>query len=81
MTVPDILAAPQIADRGMVETFADVPGVGRDVSVVTPGIKLDGTAPRVSAPPPELGQDTDAILAELGYGSEEIAVLRDAGAI
>lgn len=81
MTVPEILAAPQIADRGMVETFADVPGVGRDVSVVTPGIKLDGAAPRVSTPPPELGQDTEAVLAELGYGAAEISALREAGAI
>jgi len=81
MTVPEVLATPQIADRGLVATFADVPGVGHDVSVVTPGVKLDGAAPRVSAPPPVLGQDTESILEELGYGAVEIADLRESGAV
>jgi len=32
-------------------------------------------------PVPTVGEDTDAILGELGYGSKEIAALRAAGAI
>ena len=81
MTVPDILAVPQVADRGLVETFAMVPGVGRDVSVVVPGVKIDGEAPRVDTPPPELGAETDRILAELGYSSDEVRQLKDSGAV
>jgi crotonobetainyl-CoA:carnitine CoA-transferase CaiB-like acyl-CoA transferase len=41
-------------------------------------IKLDGQRlPAASAP--ALGADTDAVLAGLGYGSDEIAALRAAG--
>ncbi|WP_193179684.1 CaiB/BaiF CoA transferase family protein [Nisaea sediminum] len=81
MSVPEILAAPQIAGRGLVESFAAVPGAGRDISVVVPGVKIDGAAPRVDAPPPVLGAQTDEILNDLGYGAEEIARLRAEGAI
>lgn len=81
LTVPEVLAVPQVADRGLVETFEQVPGVGRDVSVVVPGVKIDGEAPRVDAPPPELGSSTDEILAELGYSSGEVARLKDSGAV
>lgn len=81
LSVPEVLAVPQIADRGLVETFEKVPGVGRDVSIVVPGVKIDGEAPRVAAPPPELGAQTDEILTELGYSSGEIENLKDSGAV
>lgn len=81
LSVPEVLAVPQVADRGLVETFEKVPGVGRDVSIVVPGVKIDGAAPRVDAPPPELGGQTDEILAELGYSSGEVARLKDSGAV
>jgi hypothetical protein len=40
---------PQIADRGFLKRYDDVPGVGRDIDVVTTGVKLDG-APSASTP-------------------------------
>ena len=67
LTVPEALAAPQVADRGLLATFANAPGVGRDVSVVRTGVKIDGAPPAVDAPPPELGADTRAVLGALGY--------------
>jgi formyl-CoA transferase len=80
-SVPDILAHPQIAERGMIGGFADAPGVGRDVKLARTGIKLDGEAPSTATPPPELGADTGAVLAELGYDEVTIAKLRSDGAI
>lgn len=81
LTVPEILEMPQIADRGFLADYADVPGVGRDIRVVTTGVKLDGVAPTVNAPPPELGKDNDAIWRALGLSAGEIESLRAEGAI
>lgn len=81
LTVPEVLAHPQIADRGMLAGFADVPGVGRDISVVRTGVKLDGEAPAVDAPPPELGQHNGEVYGALGLDTEEMARLRQEGVI
>jgi len=76
LDVPAVLSAPQISERGFLQTYVDVPGVGRDVALATTGIKLDGAAPTVDTPPPTLGQHNDAIWQELGLSDEEIADLR-----
>lgn len=81
LTVPEVLGMPQVADRGFLKAYEDVPGVGRDISVATTGIKLDGTAPTVDAPPPELGQDNETVWADLGLSPEEIADLKQDGVI
>ena len=81
LTVPEVLEMPQIADRGFLAHYQDVPGVGRDITVATTGIKLNGTAPTVDDPPPELGQDNDDIWASLGLTQADIDALRKAGSI
>ena len=80
-TVPEALDHPQIRDRGMIARFADVPGVGRDIQVVRTGIKVDGQALAVDAPPPLLGQHSEDILDGLGYSHDDISALRSDGAI
>ncbi|MEM8589646.1 MAG: CoA transferase [Pseudomonadota bacterium] len=81
LTVPEVLAHPQIAGRGMLASFADAPGVGRDISVVRTGVKLDGEAPSVNAPPPELGQHNDEVYGALGVDPGEMERLRQEGVI
>ncbi|NRB33519.1 MAG: CoA transferase [Rhodobacteraceae bacterium] len=81
LSLPDILAHPQIAERGMLATFDDVPGVDRPVTALRTGMKLDGEAPNVDAPPPALGADTDQVLTDLGYSVDDIAALRAEGVI
>ncbi len=75
-SVAQALAHPQIASRGMLGTFRNAPGVGRDIRIVRTGFKLNGEAPEVDTPPPLLGQHSDEILAELDYSAEEIEALK-----
>ena len=81
MTVPDVLTHPQIAERGLLSDFEDVPGVGRDITVMNTGVKLDGAPLRVDTPPPELGADGADIWGALGLSADEIAALAEKGAI
>ncbi|MEO0624794.1 MAG: CaiB/BaiF CoA-transferase family protein [Pseudomonadota bacterium] len=81
LSVPDVLAHPQIVARGLVGEFEDVPGVGAPVRLARTGVQLDGESPRTEAPPPELGAHTDEILADLGFDADAIAALRAEGAI
>ena len=81
LTVPEVLEMPQVADRGFLDQFENVPGVGRDIQVATTGIKLDGSAPTVDAPPPTLGQHNSQIWSELGLSPEDIDKLAKDGAI
>jgi CoA:oxalate CoA-transferase len=80
-SVSQALAQPQIADRGMVATFKEVDGVGRDLRLVRTGIKVNGAAPAVDFPPRVLGADSQEILSELGLNPSEIESLRTAKAI
>lgn len=80
-TVPEALAHPQIADRGMIGAFDNVPGVDRDIQIARPGIKLDGAAVRTDDAPPVLGEHTSELLDELGFSAQEIAALREEKAV
>ena len=77
-SVPEALAHPQIADRGLLQTHCVD---GHDLQLVGIGAKLDGVAPSVDAPPPTLGAHTDDILTELGYDTDQILALKEEGAI
>jgi crotonobetainyl-CoA:carnitine CoA-transferase CaiB-like acyl-CoA transferase len=79
--VPQALALPQVAHRGLLKTFEHVPGVARSLTVVRTGFKMAGDDPDVTLPPPVLGEHTDEVLASIGYSAAEIDALRERGAI
>lgn len=81
LTVPEVLGMPQVADRGFLNSFENVPGVGSDIQVATTGIKLDGSAPTVTTPPPTLGEHNSEIWGELGLSQGEIEELKQEQAI
>ena len=72
-SLTEALADPQVAAQEMVLT---VPHPGRgDVRMTGFPLKFDATPLRVRHPAPELGGQGAEILAEAGYGAEEIAAL------
>ena len=79
LTMDEVVRDPQLAARGL---FGEVchPVLGRIPQVAFP-VKLSETPGRLETPPPALGADTDAILAELGYDGAAVAALRRDGSV
>ena len=75
----EALADPHALARGMVVDLVH-PKAGPLKALGVP-VKLSDTPGAVDRPAPLLGQDTAAILAELGYGAEEQQALRDRGIV
>jgi crotonobetainyl-CoA:carnitine CoA-transferase CaiB-like acyl-CoA transferase len=59
----------------------DYPGLPKPAPVGRVPVTLSRTEPVKRRPPPLLGADSDAVLAELGYSADEIARLRADGVI
>jgi len=70
----EVFADPQVKHLGMTRIVAHK--VLGDVEVIGQAIELSRTPWSVRSATPEPGEHTDAVLAELGYGVEEIARLR-----
>ena len=78
-TLQEALASAQIAHRGSLQTVA-TEGIG-DLRLFNITAKFEKTPGEVTAPPPRLGADTDAVLAQIGYGPDDIARLRERGVV
>jgi glutaryl-CoA transferase len=80
--INDVLAAfaTPAARAGRMRVAVAHPKLGA-VDQVGPPFVLSRTPARVRTAPPLLGEDSDAILGEVGYSAEEIARLRGSGVI
>ncbi len=72
--LPEVLEHPHTRHRGMVAELDGYRGTGIP-------LKFGRTPGRVRRPPPRLGADARAILAELGYGTAEIDRLLAEGVV
>lgn len=77
----EALDSELVAARRMVVEL-DQPGVAGPVRQLGAPVKLSRTpAEPTRGPGPALGEHTDAVLAGLGYGADQIAALKAAGAV
>ncbi|HEY8874308.1 MAG TPA: CoA transferase [Stellaceae bacterium] len=79
MGLAEVFADPQVKDQEMVLTQMH-PGHGA-VRMLGFPVKFADAPCRLRRPAPEIGGDSDAVLAELGYSAEEIAGMRAAGVV
>jgi crotonobetainyl-CoA:carnitine CoA-transferase CaiB-like acyl-CoA transferase len=81
LTVPEVVEHAQVRERKLLRRFDRVPGVGRDMGVARAGFRLGSGDPGPTAPPPQLGENTEEVLRQIGCSAEEIAQLRADGVI
>ena len=81
VTVQEALSSAQVRARELLQSFPELPGLGRPLTLTRAGFKVAGADPFVASPPPTLGQHTDEVLRSLGYSDEAIAELRASNAI
>ena len=62
LTIPQVLAEPQVAGRSMLHRFDQVPGIDTPLTVLRGGFLVDGEAPAPHLPPPQLGAHQDEVL-------------------
>ena len=75
-SIDQMFADPQVRHLGIAQDVTKQNG--SKMTVVGQPIALSRTPSKMAVPPPELGQHTDEVLAEFGFGASEIAALRKA---
>jgi crotonobetainyl-CoA:carnitine CoA-transferase CaiB-like acyl-CoA transferase len=71
----EVLEDPQVKARELLK-YLDYPGAPKPVPIADTAVRLSATPGGIRHRAPLLGEHTDAVLAELGYGPEDIKALR-----
>ncbi len=79
-TTADLLHMPHLQERQMLLDAA-VPGREEPVTLINSGFVASTDGPGLQGGVPALGQDTDAVLRELGYSDADIRRLRSEAAV
>ena len=75
-SIDQVYADPQVKHLGLA-----APVKGSKLHMARQPMSLSRTPSKLVAPPPDLGQHTNAVLKELGFSAKAIAALRKANAI
>jgi formyl-CoA transferase len=75
----EVFADPQVKHLGVTHPV-DHPQLGK-LNLVGQAIKMSRSKPRTGVATPDRGQHTDEILAEYGYGAEDIAGFKERGIV
>ncbi len=78
-SIDQAFADPQVRHLGIAQTVAS-PALG-EITLVGQPFTLSRTPSQLVTGAPEYGEHTDAVLAEFGYSKDEIAQLRQTGAV
>ena len=81
LTVPQAIEQEQVGHRDVLMKMPAPEGMEGEITIPGLGFMASEGSPGMKTPPPLLGQHTEEILTEFGYGAEEIAALKDCGAI
>ena len=76
-SVAEFAAHPQLETRGR---WREIPSSAGPIRMTIPPATIDGVEPRMDAIP-DVGEQTDAILTELGYPTETVTAWREAGIV
>ncbi len=79
LSVPEALDLPNTRHRGLLRNIEHTKGLDRSITVMGGGFIVSGCDDAANRPPPALGEHTDELLAELGYGTNEIRDIRARG--
>ncbi len=75
-TLPESMADPQWEARALVHTFAEADGIDGPLQVPRSPFTFEHGGPSIQRSPPPAGQDSEALLSELGYAADDIVALR-----
>jgi crotonobetainyl-CoA:carnitine CoA-transferase CaiB-like acyl-CoA transferase len=75
-TLAEAIRDPQFAARGVIHRHRSAAGIDGAFDVPLAAFKFAHGGPSIETPPPELGADTDSVLAEHGYDADQIAAFR-----
>jgi len=78
-SIDKVFADPQVRHLGIAQNVARKGR--RALRLVGQPVSLSRTPTRLAAPPPELGEHTDAVLREFGFSARDIAALHKARAV